>query len=78
MCETLVEGWEGLTIQPEEVIDFDDRLFGVSRITGHGRLSGIGLDIHLFQVVNLRSGMIVRQRDFTERRDALEAAGLSE
>ena len=55
-----------------------DRLFGVSHVTRHGGLSGIVLDIDLFQVVNLRSGMIVRQRDFGEREKALKAAGLSE
>ena len=75
MCETLIEGWDDLTMQPEEVIDFGDRLLGVSHITGHGRLSGIVLDIHLFQVVNLDRGVIVRQRDFTERQDALKAVG---
>ena len=77
MFETLTEGWEELTIQSEEVIDLGDRLFGVSRITGHGKLSGIVLDMPLFQVVNLRNGMIVRQRDFAERDKAIEAAGLS-
>ena len=76
MCETLIEGWDDLTFRSEEVIDLGDRLFGVSRVTGHGRLSGVVLDIHLFQVVNLRSGMIARQRDFAERDRALEAAGL--
>ena len=78
MCETLTEGWDGLTFRSEEVIDLGDRLFGVSHVTGHGRFSGVVLDIDLFQVVNLRGGMIVRQRDFGEREKALEAAGLSE
>jgi ketosteroid isomerase-like protein len=77
MLETMVEGWEELTLQPDEVIDLGDRLFGVSHVTGHGRLSGIALDIHLFQVVTLRNGIIVHQRDFGERDRALEAAGLS-
>jgi ketosteroid isomerase-like protein len=78
MCETLAEGWDDLTFRSEEVIDMGDRLFGISHVTGHGRLSGVVLDIQLFQVVHLRRGMIVRQRDFAERDRALEAAGLSE
>jgi ketosteroid isomerase-like protein len=78
MCETLAEGWDDLTYRSEEVIDLGDRLFGVSHVTGHGRLSGVVLDIPLFQVVTLRNGLIVRQRDFAEREKALEAAGLSE
>src|SRR5215211_2668592 len=71
MCETLVEGWDNLTFRSDEVIDLGDRLFGISHVTGHGRLSGIALDIDLFQVVTLRSGMIVHQRDFGERDKAL-------
>ena len=78
MLETLFDSWEELTVQPEEVIDLGDRLFGASRITGHGRVSGIALDIPLFQVMTLRNGMILRHKDFVEREKALEAAGLSE
>jgi ketosteroid isomerase-like protein len=76
MCETLVEGWDDLTFRSEEVVDLGDRLFGVSHVTGHGRWSGVALDIPLYQVVTLRHGLIVRQRDFAERDKALEAAGL--
>jgi len=78
MLKTMVDGWEELTLQAEEVTDLGDRLFGVSHVTGHGRLSGIALDIHLFQLVTLRNGMILRQRDFGERERAVDAAGLSE
>ena len=78
MFETLFDSWEELELQSEEVIDLGDRLFGASRITGHGRVSGITLDIPLFQVMTLRNGMILRQRDFAEREMALKAAGLEE
>ena len=78
MFETLIDSWEQLTIQSEEVTDLGDRLLGVSRITGRGKVSGIALDIPLFQVITLRDGMILRQRDFVERETALEAAGLEE
>jgi ketosteroid isomerase-like protein len=78
MFETLIDSWEQLTIQSEEVTDLGDRLLGVSRLTGHGKVSGIALDIPLFQVITLHDGLILRQRDFVEREKALEAAGLSE
>jgi ketosteroid isomerase-like protein len=77
-CETLIEGWDDLTFRSEEVIDLGDRLFSVSHVTGHGKFSGIALDMDLFQVVTLRNGMIVHQREFGERDKALEAVGLSE
>ena len=76
--EDLVEVWDELTLQPEEVIDLGDRVFGSSRITGQGRRSGVALDITVFQVATQRNGMIVRLREFAERESALEAAGLSE
>jgi hypothetical protein len=47
-------------------------------MTGHGRQSGVALDTALFQIVTLRGGLIVRQKDCTERDAASEAAGLSE
>jgi hypothetical protein len=56
MFETLVEGWEDLTLEAEEVVDLGDRLFGVSHITRHGSLSGLALDAPLFQVMNLAMG----------------------
>lgn len=78
MFEGLLEVWDDLALAPEEVIDFGDRVLVASRMTGHGRQSGVALDTALFQVVTLRGGLIVRQKDFTERDAALEAAGLRE
>jgi ketosteroid isomerase-like protein len=78
MFDGLLAVWEDLELEPEEVIDFGDRVLIATRMTGHGRQSGIALDTALFQVVTLRGGLIVRQKDFVDRGAALEAAGLSE
>jgi ketosteroid isomerase-like protein len=78
MFEGLLEVWDDLALEPEEVIDFGDRVLIAARITGHGRRSGVALDAALFQVLTLRGGLIVRQEDFADRDAALEAAGLSE
>ena len=69
---------DDLELHPEEVIDLGDRLLRVGRATGRGRLSGVALDLPLFQVLTLRNGLIVRQSDFGEREKALQAAGLRE
>jgi hypothetical protein len=61
----------------ETQFDLGDGLFAVSHIAGHGKFSGIALDMPLFQVVSLRNGMIVRPRHFAKRDQALEAAGLA-
>ena len=73
--EDLVEVWDQLALQPAEVIDLGDRVFGASRITGQGRRSGVALDLTLFQVATQRNGMIVRLREFAERESAPEQPG---
>jgi ketosteroid isomerase-like protein len=78
MFERLFEVWDDLALRPEEVIDFGDRVLIATHMTGHGQHSGVAVDTRVFQVLTLRSGMIVRQRDFVDRDAALEAAGLSE
>jgi ketosteroid isomerase-like protein len=78
MLRGLLDVWYDLQLAPDEVIDFGDRVLVGGRITGHGRKSGIVLDAAIFQLVTLRGGLIVRQRDFAHRSAALEAAGLSE
>ncbi len=78
MLERLTETWEDLAFQPEEVIDYGDRVLCVGRLTGHASHTGIALDGPLFQVVTVRRGLVVRQQDFVDREDALEAAGLRE
>ena len=45
---------------------------------GTGDKAGVALDTALFQVVTLRGGLIVQQKDFADRDAALEAAGMEE
>jgi ketosteroid isomerase-like protein len=76
--EGLMEAWEDLRLEPEELIDLGDRLLVAGRVTGHGRLSGIALDAPIFQLTALRRGLAIRWKDFGDRGQALEAAGLRE
>jgi hypothetical protein len=78
MWEGLVEAWPDLTLDPEEIIDFGDRLLAAVRLRAHGRHSGFVLDQLIFQLFTLNRGLVFRQRDFAERNQALEAAGLRE
>ena len=70
--------WEDLTTVPEEFIDAGDRVLVTVHFSGRGRGSGIEVDTRLYEVYSLREGKIVRMDEFTERSQALEAAGLSE
>jgi SnoaL-like domain len=78
MWQGLLEAWEDIRLEPDEVVDYGDRLLIAGRIKGHGSHSGIALDIPLFQVLFLRRGLLVQQKDFGDRDQALEAAGLRE
>jgi len=75
--QRLNEVWD-LRFETEEVIDFGDRLLAVGRVTAQGRRTGIALDAPLFSVITIRRGLFARQQDFSDRDEALEAAGLTE
>ena len=48
------------------------------QLVGHGRASGAPLDLRWFVVCWVRDGRIARIESYASRREALEAAGLSE
>ena len=70
--------WDDLSTVPEELIDAGDRVFVAVRFSGRGRASGIEVDALVYEVYTLRAGKVVRMDEFTERSQALEAAGLRE
>jgi ketosteroid isomerase-like protein len=47
-----------------------------TRVSGLGKRSGVPVELQFTVVVSFRNGQIVRVRNFLERREALEAAGL--
>jgi SnoaL-like domain len=74
----LLEVWVDLRMQPEELIDTGDRLISLTRVTAQGAGSGAPIDITMFQVFAFWDGLVVRQADVKDRKEALRAAGLSE
>jgi ketosteroid isomerase-like protein len=78
MWKGLTEVWEDVKLDPEEIIDLGDRLLAAGRLTAHARHTGIALETPMFQLVTLRRGLVVRGKDFLDREQALEAAGLRE
>src|SRR4029450_11190763 len=56
----------------------NDRVLAVFGPSLEGRTSGIRVDAAVFAVVTLQNGLLVRLDEYTDRQDALEAAGLSE
>ena len=76
--EALDEAWDDVKLEHHEVIDFGDRVVALGRVVGRARHTGIPVDQPICQVFMLRRGVIVRQQDFPERDQALDAVGLRE
>jgi ketosteroid isomerase-like protein len=74
----VLEAFEDWALEPEELIDLGHRMFSVTRMSGHGTASGAPVTQSVFQVYTFRHGLVIKQEDFGDRGEALEAAGLSE
>jgi ketosteroid isomerase-like protein len=72
------EAWGEHETTVEEVIGNRDRVFVMARFRGRGRTSGVEVESRLYEVYTMRNGMILRVDEFSDRAEALEAAGLRE
>ena len=71
--------WGDWVIEPVQFIDAGDGVVVVvTEMHGSGRGSGVPMDAPAAFVYEVRDGMIVRDRAFSSRSQALEAAGLRE
>ena len=71
-----LDAFEDIRWDPEEVLDFGDRFLVTTEQKGHGSGSGVAVSEPVFQLFKLRRGMVIRQEDFLDRANALEAASL--
>jgi hypothetical protein len=74
----MIDSFEDFRGEPEELIDGGDVLLARIRYTGHGSGSGVPIDVLLFQVFRLDKGLVVWQKDYSDRAEAFEAAGLQD
>jgi ketosteroid isomerase-like protein len=72
--------WDYFEARPEEFRNLgDDRLLAFGTWRARGRSSGVELDSQpAAWLIQLRNGKVVRMQTFTERSQALKAAGLRE
>jgi hypothetical protein len=68
------DAFQDIRWDPDEVIDFGERFLVTAQQSGHGSGSGVAVSEPIFQLFTLRRGLVIRQEDFRERSDALEAA----
>jgi ketosteroid isomerase-like protein len=77
--EELLQAAGTYTLELRDLTDLgNDRVFAVYGINLQGRTSGIQVGVGLFSVVTVKDRLIARLDEFADRREAFEAAGLSE
>ena len=70
--------WQEQEVTLEETIDAGDHVIQAIFFRGRGRGSGIEVEGRFFQVLTIKDGKAVRWEEFSDRAEALKAAGLSE
>jgi hypothetical protein len=73
-----LDAFEDIRWDPEEMLDFGEKVLVTTKQSGHGSGSGVGVSEPVFQLFTFRRGLVIRQQDFLNRTEALEAAGLPE
>jgi ketosteroid isomerase-like protein len=72
-----VDMFDDITNVPEEILDLGgDRVLAVQHVTGRAKGSGIETELRYAVVYTLREGKIVRAREYIDRQQAVEAAGV--
>ncbi len=70
--------WESPVVEALDYIDAGDSVVVAFRWSGRGRTSGIDTAMTMFAVYDVKDAQVVRFRQYETRKQALEAAGLSE
>jgi ketosteroid isomerase-like protein len=73
-----VESYPDLTVEPLEARGKDDKVFLWVRFSGHGGGSGAPVEMELAHVLTMRDGRAARIAEYSDRAEALRAAGLAE
>ena len=68
----------GLQVGYSEIRDLGERIVVVGSVSGRGRASGAEAEMPINWVVEFKDSKVIRMRDYVDRAEALEAAGLSE
>ena len=70
--------WERLELRPEEIIDTGDELIVFVHEVARGRTSGVVVETDTAAISTLHEGRVTQVRNYLDRSEALEAAGLRE
>jgi ketosteroid isomerase-like protein len=70
-----LEAFEDIRWDPEEILDFGDKVLVTTRQSGRGSASGVAVSEPVFQLFTFSRGLVISQADFLDRTKALRAAG---
>jgi ketosteroid isomerase-like protein len=71
--------WDDFKVEACEFVDLGDQVLVMSEFRGRGKTSGMSIQAMAGAALfSLRNGKVVRLGTYTDRAEALEAAGLSE
>jgi ketosteroid isomerase-like protein len=73
----LVEPWDRLTIELEELIENGDTVFAAVKQSGTGTSSGVPTEFTYSIVFTVRAGKVIRFDSIRDRGEALAAAGIA-
>ena len=66
-----LESFDGFRIEPERIIEEDDRLIALVRQSGTGRASGVEVEVRIAHVWTVKEGQAVRWQSYQRSDDAL-------
>jgi ketosteroid isomerase-like protein len=72
-----VDAYPDLTVEPLEAKGSGDNVFLWVRFSGHGKGSGAAVEMEMAHVITMRDGKAARIVEYSDRDEALEAAGLA-
>ena len=75
---SIYEGWEESVFEPERVLANGAEVVAVGELRVRGRAVGLEVRREHGQIWTFRGGRVARMRWFNSRREALEAAGLTD
>jgi ketosteroid isomerase-like protein len=66
-----IDSFDGFTVEPEQVLERDDKLIAVVHQSGRGRASGVQVDARLAHVWTVKNGRAIRWEAVADVDDAL-------
>jgi ketosteroid isomerase-like protein len=76
--DEFLEPWETIRIEVEEMRERAGRVVAFVRFHATGSGSGVELNVPFVHLITIRDGLATRFDAYTDRAEALEAAGLRE